>query len=460
VSVAPVLRLRDLPRASARRRPRIAFFDYSDVFEDFYPHYGIAGQGFASRFADTANHAILGLLQRDVGDVVWYVSSIAPPALREARHELLGFRVSFLPSPPVHRALWRAFYLPRGAWRWRRLYPLYAPLAAYASLASGQLLRALRRDAPDFLFAQDYATGRFDVLAAAARALRIPLVACHAGSRPEWYPGRLWKGLALRSAHCLLVSGEDERRRLAGRYRVAADRLAVFLTPVDTRLFHPLPRAECCAELGLDPARRHFLFVGRLDDRVKRVSALLRAFAAVTPGHPDADLVIAGDGPDRGALVRFAAAYGLGGRVRFVGWVGDALAKARLYNAAECLVLPSRSEGFPTVVGEAAACGTPALAARVGGVPEIVLHGETGWLFEPGDDAALRERLAFALGRPRALASLRPAVRRLAEARLSPRAALRLLRRVFAPPPRPEPRGGASLSAPAEGADRSAGRGR
>jgi hypothetical protein len=95
-----------------------------------------------------------------VGDVVWYVPSIAPPSRAEARHQVLGFTVQFLPSPPVHRALWRAFYLPRGSWRWRRAYPLYAPLAAYASLASGHLFRALRRDPPDFLFAQDYATGR------------------------------------------------------------------------------------------------------------------------------------------------------------------------------------------------------------------------------------------------------------------------------------------------------------
>jgi glycosyltransferase involved in cell wall biosynthesis len=455
VSAAPVLPLRHLPRAAARRRLRIAFFDDSDVFEDFHPQSGVDPQGLATSFADTANHAILGLLQREVGDVVWYVSSIAPPALREARHELHGIRVRFLPSPAIHRALWRAFYLPRHSWRWRRAYRLYAPLAAYASLASGGLLRARRRDAPDFLFAQDYATGRFDVLAWAARALRIPLVAYHAGNRPECYQGRLWKRFTLRNAHCLLVSGEDERRRLAGRYGVAADRLALFLTPVDTQLFHPLPRAESCAELRLDPARRHFLFVGRLDDRVERVSALLRAFAAVAPQHPEAELLIAGDGPDRGALVRFAAAFGLSGRVRFTGWVGDALARVRLYNAAECLVLPSRSEGFPSVAGEAAACGTPVLGARVGGVPEMVASGETGWLFEPGDDAALRERLAFALEHPEALARLRPAVRRLAEAKLSPGAALRVLRRVFAPLPSPA---GRSFSSGRGSGDRAAGR--
>jgi len=417
------------PRAGGR--PRIAFFDYADVFEDFYPHYGVDQRSFATRFCGTSNHAILALVQREIGDVVWYVFSHAP-ALREALHEELGFRVRILPSPPIHRGLWRAFYLPRCAWRWRRAYPVYAPLAAYASLVSRDLWRALLGDRPDFLFAQDYATGRFDILAGMARGFGIPLVAYHAGSRPEWYQGRWLKRLSLRSAHCLLVSSEEERRRLARSYGVAPGRLAVFLTPVDTQVFRPSPRAASCAALGVDPARRRLLFVGRLDDRVKRVGALIGCFAELARTHPDVDLLVAGDGPDRAKLERRAAAGPARGRIRFLGWVGDLATKAHLYNAAECLVLPSRSEGFPAVVGEAAACGTPGLAARVGGVPEIVVPGESGWLFEPGDDAALRERLAFALAHPAALASMRPATRRIALARLSPPVAARLLGRVFA----------------------------
>ena len=58
----------------AGRRPRIAFFGYHDVFEDFYPHYGVTQQAFATSWAGSGNHAFVSVLQREVGDVVWYES--------------------------------------------------------------------------------------------------------------------------------------------------------------------------------------------------------------------------------------------------------------------------------------------------------------------------------------------------------------------------------------------------
>src|SRR5262245_2263053 len=157
-------------------RRRIAFFDYPDVFEDFYPHYAVDQTAFATRWAGTGNHAFLSLLQREVGDVVWYAFSIAPE-LQEARHEIVGCRVKMLPSSWLHRRLWRAFYLPRMSWRWRgTAYPLYAWAASYASLASSQFFRTLKRDRPQVLFLQDYASGRYDVLVMIARMLGVPLI--------------------------------------------------------------------------------------------------------------------------------------------------------------------------------------------------------------------------------------------------------------------------------------------
>jgi hypothetical protein len=69
----------------ARARPLIAFFDYPDVFEDFYSHYGIDQRAFATRWAATGNHALLGLVQREVGDVIWDALSLTPK-LSEAHH--------------------------------------------------------------------------------------------------------------------------------------------------------------------------------------------------------------------------------------------------------------------------------------------------------------------------------------------------------------------------------------
>src|SRR4051812_13057481 len=108
-----------------RQRPLIAFFDYTDVFEDFYPHYGVDQHSFAKRWANSGNHALLTLLQRDVGDVVWYEFSVAPQ-LDGAQHDIVGCDVRFMPSSSLHRLLWRVFYLPKNAWRWRRFYSAYA----------------------------------------------------------------------------------------------------------------------------------------------------------------------------------------------------------------------------------------------------------------------------------------------------------------------------------------------
>jgi glycosyltransferase involved in cell wall biosynthesis len=141
-------------------------------------------------------------------------------------------------------------------------------------------------------------------------------------------------------------------------------------------------------------------------------------------------LTLAGDGPDRAELAQLADALAPG-RVRFRGWTaGRELVD--LYATAECLVLPSASEGFPTVVGEALACGTPVVASRVGGVPELVADGDTGWLVPPGDDKALAERLRFALSHPDVLAAMRPRARKAAERRVSPPVIAAELRAAFA----------------------------
>ena len=406
------------------RRLKIAFFDYHDVFEDFYPHYGVTQLAFATAWAGTGAHAFVAALQQHVGDVIWYASSLVPE-VTTAHHKVTGCEVKFLQSSWLHRQLWRAYYWPKIAWRaprlWQRTraaYPVYAVLASYTALLSRQTLATLRADRPDILFVQDYATGRFDVLVLLARVLGIPLVAVHMGSRPERYVGRLAKRWTIPRADRLIASSRTELEMLARRYGIARDRLDLILTPIDTATYCPMDRTQACRAAGLDPERRYVLFVGRLDDPVKRVSLLMRSFADLASTYRDADLLIVGNGPDGEGLRRLAAELG-SNRIRLVGWVTDAERKAQLYNAAECLVLCSRSEGFPTVVGEALACGAPVLGTRVGGIPELVIDGETGWLIGADDTVALGRRLDFVLGHPDEVHRMRPRARQVAAARVS-----------------------------------------
>ena len=218
---------------------------------------------------------------------------------------------------------------------------------------------------------------------------------------------------------------------LASCYRVPRQRLTVIRPPVDTAVFRPLDRTAACHAAGLDPARRYLLFVGRLDNGVKRISAIIRAFAAVAVAHRDTDLVIVGDGTDRDRLQALAAAQ-IPSRVHFLGWISELETKAQAYNAAECLVLASWREASPAVISEAFACGTPVLASQVGAIGDLVIDGQTGWLFSPGDDEALVARLAFALTHPEVIASMRPRVREFAETDVSPAAITAALRKGFA----------------------------
>ena len=412
-----------------RDRPLIAFFDYPDVFEDFYPHYGVDQRKFATEWMDTAVHEWVALVQREIGDVIWYVFSLAPQ-LSEARHERLGCRVKFLPSSWLHRCLWRAFYLPKAAWRWRGAYRAYALVASYVALASWPFLQTLRRDRPDVFFIASYSSGRFDMLILIARLLRVPLLVLHTGGTPDGYLGRFVKRWTIPRSNWIFPSGQSELKMLVERYRVPRDRVDVIRPPVDTAVFRPMDRDVACRASGLDPSRRYLLFVGRLDDSVKRISAIISAFVQAAPDYPDADLVIAGDGRDAPSL-RALAASQMGERIHFLGWISGSQPKAQLYSAAECLVLASLREASPAVINEAFACGTPVLSSSVGGIGDLVMDDQTGWLFPPGDDGALARRVSYVLSRPELVASLRSKVRKVAEDLLSPATVTATLQKGF-----------------------------
>ena len=138
------------------------------------------------------------------------------------------------------------------------------------------------------------------------------------------------------------------------------------------------------------------MFVGRLD-AVKGVPVLLEAFAEAIADRPDLRLTLVGDGPDRAALEAEVAARGLTGAVEFAGYRSQSEV-AEMLAIHDALVLPSFAEGVPVVLMEAAAAALPVIATAVGGVGELVKHGQTGVLVPPGDGAALREAILQIMG--------------------------------------------------------------
>ncbi len=138
----------------------------------------------------------------------------------------------------------------------------------------------------------------------------------------------------------------------------------------------------------------------------------LAAFAGVLQRFPDAALVLAGDGPARFDLEQAASELGVEGAVEFVGAVPPEQVP-EILNTATLVVMPSRREPFGLVALQAAQMARPVVAARVGGLPEVVVHDVTGLLVEPEHSAALTEAICFLLEHPgRAVAMGRAARRR------------------------------------------------
>jgi N-acetyl-alpha-D-glucosaminyl L-malate synthase BshA len=129
---------------------------------------------------------------------------------------------------------------------------------------------------------------------------------------------------------------------------------------------------------------------------VKQVTHVIQIFARVQREVP-AVLVMIGDGPDREAAEAEAERLGLGRQVFFLGKLDTV---ADLLRAADLFVLPSASESFGLAALEAMACGVPVLASRVGGLPEVVVDGETGALVAPGDIEAMAARAVAILQDP------------------------------------------------------------
>lgn len=167
----------------------------------------------------------------------------------------------------------------------------------------------------------------------------------------------------------------------------------------DTRVFRPREASEARARLGVPDEGPVVSFVGKLVPR-KGVDTLVEAMGILgrRPGGAPL-LVAAGIGEMREGLERRAAELGVGDRIRFVGKVAHD--EVGWWMAAgDVFVLPSLSEGLPTVVCEAMNCGRPVVATAVDGTPEIVRDGETGILVPPSDAGALAAALARILDDP------------------------------------------------------------
>jgi glycosyltransferase involved in cell wall biosynthesis len=141
------------------------------------------------------------------------------------------------------------------------------------------------------------------------------------------------------------------------------------------------------------------LYVGRLSEE-KGVYHLINAMSKVVKENPSIKLKLAGTGSEAENLKKFVDELGLNDNVEFLGLL-PLYEVIPYFQKALCLVVPSLwNEQFGIIGVEALACGTPAIASNVGGIPDWCVDGVTGFLIEPGDEAALAEKITKLINNP------------------------------------------------------------
>ena len=255
-----------------------------------------------------------------------------------------------------------------------------------------------------------------------ARRLGIPTVTTLIGMDvydPHYRPSAPWRALmrrASRGARAITCISSFVRDVVRREYPPAPG-VDCHVVPygVDVKQFHPHDtRHEVRSRHGLPADARLVLTVQRLYAR-KGVTTFLDAAALVAPAVPAARFVIVGDGPERAALERHAAARGLTECVTFVGRVENHELPA-YYAAADVFAFHTLHEGLGIVLLEALASGCPVVTAAAGGTLDVVRDGDTGLLVPPADAAALAGAVVRVLRDPSLAAGLRARARRTAEA--------------------------------------------
>ena len=345
------------------------------------PHHGIFIKERMTRVA-----ALPGAVVRVVAPVPWF-----PPLKLGSRwHYSQVKREERIEGLPVSHP--RYLMIPKVGTGW------HGPMMA-ASLRS--FVAALRARDPFDVIDAHYVYPDGFAAVEIGRVLGTPVVVSARGSDINLFReipsvrGHLARTLSGASALIAVSEALAESMRALG---AAPRKIHVIPNGVDARKFRPVAREAALGRLGLGPGRL-LLSVGHLTAN-KGFDRLLRAFRLLLNlgGHDDVRVAIVGGGTYRNDLERLVASLGLSDRVRLAGEVPHA--ELHLwYAAADLFCLFSLREGWPNVVLESMACGTPVLATPVGGVPEIVATSQVGALAE-GSDETLARAIAQALLRP------------------------------------------------------------
>jgi D-inositol-3-phosphate glycosyltransferase len=240
-----------------------------------------------------------------------------------------------------------------------------------------------------------------------------------AGDAPEPQSRVIGEQQVVDIADMLIANTEAEADDLHRLYGAPDDAVTVVHPGVDLDVYTPGDAAAARLRLGLPPDRPVVVFVGRVQP-LKAPDVLLRAVAAMPPSEGPEPVVVICGGPSGNGdampdeLRELAVAGGIADRTEFLPPLPQPELVA-LFQAADVVAVPSYSESFGLVAVEAQACGTPVIAAAVGGLPTAVADGASGVLVASHDPDVWAGELHRLLHEPRRLAHLAAGARRHAE---------------------------------------------
>jgi glycosyltransferase involved in cell wall biosynthesis len=258
---------------------------------------------------------------------------------------------------------------------------------------SWRLARALREMQVDLVHAHQYTPFFYSVT---ARLLfrRPPVLLTEHGRWLPDYPRpkrKLANRLLLERRDRVVGVGNAVRRALVDNDGFPAERAGVIHNGIDLARFDSTTETRWAvrADIGCRADDLVVVQVARLDS-LKDHATAARAVERAARQRPELRWVVVGEGPEASAIEALAAERGIERHVIMLGLRTDV---PRILQAADIALLTSKSEGIPLTLIEAMAAGRPVVSTDVGGVPEVVVDGETGLLAPCGDDARLAEHL-------------------------------------------------------------------
>lgn len=213
------------------------------------------------------------------------------------------------------------------------------------------------------------------------------------------------EGNSYQNADGIIAVSHDMKKDVIDSYGVDPDKVRVIYNGIDLDFYQPMKAPQVLRKHGIDPERPMALFVGRVT-RQKGIKHLLKAAPLI---NHDCQLVLCAGAPDTPEIeAEFQELMTELKTLRpNVTWIGEMLDHSELrhlYSHADVFITPSLYEPFGIINLEAMACGTPVVGSEVGGIPEIIIHGETGLLvpiqsvsktdFEPQSPAQFHQDLA------------------------------------------------------------------